>query len=262
MVISAELSPINLIEISSQNNFCGFYALARRIINDKNFAVILDKFNQVYHTNWYFDELVEVLDKMHPEQAEIMLGLVIQHHYPFSSTEGIGLSKNELALICEAFGYEVVLKDFEDYVSSVGTTLQEPATTNKILISFDPPKGEATIGHYNLIEPNDETFVRGASLRDPSYEGHLYSINNCGGEKFIDNIKASVAEIKPNWPNELKNQQIQCDRKLAWELATADIQAKNSRFFKNQPKLRDGQRSQIIELQRNEIEYYNSLLSR
>lgn len=37
----------NLINVSTQNNFCGYYALARRLINDDNFAVILEKFNQL-----------------------------------------------------------------------------------------------------------------------------------------------------------------------------------------------------------------------
>ncbi len=237
--------------------------LARRIINDNNFSVILDKFNQFYQVDWYFDELVEVVGKMHPEQADIMLGLVIQHHYPSSSTERTSLSENGPALICEAFGYESVifLADCEDYAGSVETTLQEPTTTNKILISFDPPKNEATIGHYNLIEPHDETFAMDMSRRDPTYQG-IYTINNQGGKKFIDNIKESVAEIKPNWTNELKNQQIQYDKSLAWELAIADVRAKNLRFFKNQPIVTNEERSQITELQRKEIEYYNSLLSR
>lgn len=253
----------NLIKISSQNNFCGYCALARRIINDRNFSVILDKFNQFYQMDWYFDELVEVVGKMHSEQADIMLGLVIQHHHPFSSTEGTGLSANELALICETFGYEAVLflTDREDYADSVEKMLQEPATTRKILISFDPPKGETILGHYNLIEPNDEIFAKGMSQRDPTYQG-VYTINNQGGDKFIDNIKRSVAEIKPRWANELKSQQIQHDKNLAWELAIADVQAKNLRFFKNQPSVTDAERSQIVELQRIEIEYYNSLLPR
>lgn len=263
MMQASEQQSINLIEIPSQNNFCGYYALARRIINDKNFAVILDQFNQFYQTNWYFDELVEVVDKMHPEQAEIMLGLVIQHLYPLSSVEGTGLSEDELELICERFGYEPVIfvEDDEDYVNSVQTTLGEPTTTHKILISFDPPISETTIGHYRLIEPNDEIFARDMSLRHPNYQG-IYTINNQGGEKFIDNIKASVADIKPKWANELKSQQIQNDKRLAWGLAIEDVRAINLRFFKNQTLVRDVERTQIIELQRKEIEYYNSLLTK
>lgn len=263
MIIPTELSPINLVEISSQNNFCGYYVLARRIINDHNFSVILDKFNQFYQTDWYFDELVEVVSKMHSEQADILLGLVIQHHYPFTSTEGRGLSENELVLICETFGYEAVLfcTGCEDYAASVETMLQESAITHKILISFDPPKGEAILGHYNLIEPNDEIFAMDISRRDPTYQA-IYMIDNQGGDKFIDNIKKSVADIKPHWVNEQKNQQIQNDKSLAWKLAIADYRAINLRFFKNQPLVRHVERTQIIELQHKEIEYYNRLLAR
>lgn len=225
--------------------------------------MILDKFNQFYQTDWYFDELVEVVSKMHSEQADIMLGLVIQHHYPFSSTEGAGLSENELMLICEAFGYEPVifLEDDENYVNSVLITLREPTTTHKILISFDPPKGEAILGHYNLIEPNEEIFAMDISRRDPTYQA-IYMIDNQGGDKFIDNIKKSVTDIKPHWVNEQKNQQIQNDKNLAWKLAIADYRAINLRFFKNQPLVRHVERTQIIELQHKEIEYYNRLLAR
>lgn len=260
MLDSLEFNRINIINISTQNNFCGYYALARRIINDKNFTVILDKFNQFYQTNWYCDQLVEVVTNMHPEQADIMLGLVIQHYYSLSSLEGIGLSNNDLNVICKELGYEPVifLADNEDYASSVEKTLQE-SLTNKILI-FDKPSGQADIGHYNLIEPDDEIFAMDLSRRDPTYQG-IYTINNQGDEKFIDNIKASVAEIKPNWTNELKNQQIQDDKNLAWKLAFQDVQLKNLGFFKDQHTVTDLE-TQIIDLQRKEIEYYNNLLSR
>lgn len=253
----------NLIEVSSQNNFCGYYVLARQIINDGNFSVILDQFNQFYQTDWYFDELVEVVSKMHSEQADIMLGLVIQHHYPFSSIEGAGLAENELDLICETFGYKAVflLADCEDYASSVKTTVQESVTIPQILISFDSPKGETILGHYNLIEPNDEIFAMDISCRGPTYQG-IYTIDNQGGDKFIDNIKKSVANIKPKWSDKKKEQRIKNNEKLAWELAIAEVRVKNLPFFKNQTVVTDAERSQIIELQRKEIEYYNSLLPR
>lgn len=258
MLESNQQSPINLINVSTQNNFCGYYVLARRIINDNNFAVILDKFNQFYQTNWYFDELVEVVGKMHPEQAEIMLGLVIQHHYPFSSEEGKGLFEHELKLIGKVFGYEsiILLADYEDYAGSVETTLLKPATINRILISFEPPKGESTIGHYNLIEPDDEIFAMDMSRRDPTYQG-VYTINNQGGEQFIDNIKESVAEIKPTWTDKKKQQLLKDDEKLAWECAIADARAENLTFFKN-PRTDLEIKTRLVELQHTEIEYYNS----
>ncbi|TLY47435.1 MAG: hypothetical protein E6K54_05930 [Gammaproteobacteria bacterium] len=251
-------SPINLINVSTQNNFCGYYALARRIINDNNFAVILDKFNQFYQTNWYFDELVEVLGKMHPEQAEIMLGLVIQHHYPLSSEEGTGLPTEDLQPICQALGYNPTFyfADSKDYLDSIQTALHGSLAPNEILISFNPPKGEATIGHYNLIEPDDEIFAMDMSRRDPLYQG-VYTINNQGGDKFIDNIKESVAEIKPTWADKKKEQLLKDDEKLAWECAIADARAENLTFFKN-PRTDLEIKTRLVELQHIELEYYNS----
>lgn len=248
-----------LIEVSSQNNFCGYYVLARRIINDNNLAVILDQFNQFYQTDWYFDELVEVVNKMHPEQAEIMLGLVIHHDYPFFSAETRGLTTEELKSVCNAFGYNpsIFVAGCEGYTESIKTMLEAQSTTNKILISFDPPKGKATMGHYNVIEPDCNKFIMDASLRNPSCEEHSYSINNCGGKRFIDNIKKSVAEIKPKWTDKKKEQRVKNDEKLAWKLAIKDARAENLPFFKK-PCIEVEEKTLLIELQRKEIEYYNS----
>lgn len=260
MIDSFELNRINIINISTQNNFCGYYALARRIINDNNFAVILDKFNQFYQTNWYCDQLVEVVANMHPEQADIMLGLVVHSVYPLDTKEG--LSFDDLEAIYKLFKYNIslFLEDFSCILDSSKDATREQLAFKKISILYEAPKGEATIGHYNLIEPDDGIFAMDLSRRDPTYQG-IYTINNQGGAQFIDNIKKSVAEIKPNWTNELKNQQVQEDKNLAWELAIADIRAKNLRFFKDQHTVTDIEKTQIIDMQRKEIEFYKSLLS-
>jgi|APFre7841882793_1041355.scaffolds.fasta_scaffold118659_1 hypothetical protein len=68
----------NFIDVSSKNNFCGYYVLARRLINDNNCSILLNAFNQFYQVNWDNGQLDQVLDNMHPAQAEIMLGLVLK----------------------------------------------------------------------------------------------------------------------------------------------------------------------------------------
>jgi hypothetical protein len=244
-----------VINLSTQNNFCGYYALARRIINDKNFAVILDKFNWFYQTDWYFDELVEVVSKMHPDQADIMIGLVIQHHYPFSSVDAKGLSIDEVESICEKFGYNPVIfySNFPNYADSVKSALKKPSP-NEILISYSETDSETeSIGHFNLIEPNKEIYKE---LRDPTYDGHTYSIDNQGGKKFTDNIRDSVKKIQPKWPNKQIHQQIQDDKQFALNLAKDVFLSKNT-FFKNQVPTE----TQIIEHQRELIADCNNLLS-
>ncbi len=67
----------HLINVPSKGHLCGYYALARRIINDSHFAVIVKQFNQFYQTNWDEAHLAEVLKDMPPQQADTLLGLLI-----------------------------------------------------------------------------------------------------------------------------------------------------------------------------------------
>ncbi|MGC1853911.1 MAG: hypothetical protein WA659_00835 [Candidatus Aquirickettsiella sp.] len=262
---TTKFSTENLINVSTQNNFCGYYVLARRIINDANFAVILEKFNQFYQTNWYSEQLAEVMKNMHPEQAEIMLGLVIHDQFLDSSGDENGLLTEELKSICEAFGYDssIFFTYYEGYADSIDSAFQDQSGHKKILILFDPPKGEDTLGHYSLIELDKEKVALDASLRDPSWEGHIYTINNEGGETqtFINNIKKSVAEIKPNWAFELKNKQIQQDEIVAWKLAAEEAHLAGLTFFTNKDIIKDEVKSRIIELQEIEFEYYKEKLT-
>lgn len=273
---TTEFNTENLINVSTQNNFCGYYVLARRIINDNNFAVILDKFNQFYQTNWYPDQLAEVVENMHPEQADIMLGLVIYHQHPLSSGIGRGLSGKELESLCQAFGYvpSILLADQDGFLNSVNTELQTQSGNKKILISDRPLGGDLTMGHYDLIEPDGAKVTDYKEKCSPDVE-HTYAINNEGGdtEAFIKNIQESVANIKPNWTSELKDRQIQQDELFALQLIADDrrrfndpclnqhASIKHFSFFKENPiSITEQEETEVIELQRKEIEHYNNLL--
>ncbi len=244
-----EFGPENLINVSTQNNFCGYYVLARRIINDANFAVILDKFNQFYQTNWYPDQLAEVVENMHPEQADIMLGLVVHHQHSPSSEEGGGLLTEELKPICKAFGYDssIFFAGSEGCSDSIKSALQDQSDSRKILILSDPPKGNATIGHYDLIEPDADKVADYKEKCSPDAE-HTYAINNEGGdtEAFIKNIQESVANIKPNWTPELKNQQIQEDEIFAWKLAAEEA---GLTFFTSERTISNEEKNRLGQLQ-------------
>lgn len=273
---SNENSAENLINVSTQNNFCGYYVLARRIINDDNFSVILEEFNQFYQTNWYPDQLAEVVENMHPEQADILLGLVIHHQYSPTTGERGGLFEDELESICDAFGYNPssFSAGFEGLHDSVTNELQDQSDPKKILILFDRPKGSSTIGHYYLIEPDKAKVTDYKEKCSPDVE-HTYAINNEGGdtEAFIKNIQESVANIKPNWTSELKDRQIQQDELFALQLIADDrrrfndpclnqqASIKHSSFFKENPiSITEQEETEVIELQRKEIEHYNNLL--
>ncbi|WP_342219452.1 hypothetical protein [Rickettsiella endosymbiont of Miltochrista miniata] len=247
---TSEFGLENLINVSTQNNFCGYYVLARRIINDANFAVILDKFNQFYQTNWYPDQLAEVVENMHPQQADIMLGLVIHHQHSPSLGKGRGLFEDELELLCEAFGYNpsIISAGFEGLRDSVMNELQDQSDSRKILILFDRPKGNATIGHYYLIEP-DATKVTDYKEKCSPDVDHAYEINNCGGIDFVENIKKSVAKIKPNWTLELKNQQIQEDEIFAWKLAAEEARRAGLTFFTSERTISNEEKTRLEQLQ-------------
>lgn len=91
----------NLINVSTQNNFCGYYVLARRIIHDDHFSPELIRlFNQFYSMSWDKGKLATVLNNMHPAQAEVMLGLVLRHKYALA-TVNEGLEPYELNELCK-----------------------------------------------------------------------------------------------------------------------------------------------------------------
>lgn len=255
---SNEYSAKNLINVSTQNNFCGYYVLARRIINDDNFAVILEEFNQFYQTNWYHDQLAEVVENMHPEQADIMLGLVI-----YDKLKEETVDTHKFPDLCNDFGYDLSL--FEH------TKVELPSAGN--LDEFTPLQAEhekkifvllhrhdrRALGHYYLVEPDVDKVIEYKEKCSPDVE-HTYAINNVGGIDFVKNIKESVVAIKPKWTDQEKKIQIQEDELCAWKLAIEEAQQAGLTFFTSEPTISNEEKTLIKELQGKEIEYYNNLL--
>jgi hypothetical protein len=190
----------NLINVSTQNNFCAYYVLARRIINDNNWNSILNKFNQFYQTDWNSDQLASVSDNMHPAHAELMIGLVLETQGP-KKRDNQGLDPFELGELCGTFGYHLSVLQQEQLPNNLKESsfisFQENSQNNKeIFVFFHPPLDTSALGHYYLFEPNDMKAALDVSVRD-SLQEYIYSINNEGSntEIFIKNIKQSVASI-------------------------------------------------------------------
>lgn len=270
MTDATEFNTKNLINVSTQNNFCGYYVLARRLINDDNFAVILEKFNQFYQTNWSHQQLSRVLRNMHPEQAEIMLGLVIYNQYPIA---GQAVDSHQLINICSDFNYNLYLSQSTEaeLPSVVGVTQLHDQPNHKEIFVLLRYSGDNTIlGHYYLIEPDEVKLAKDASLRDPSYEGHTYAINNQGGDTqtFIYNIQESVAQINQIGMFDQENQQIQEDKEFALQLAAYDRRSndrasiKHFSFFKENPiSVTEQEKAEILKFQEDKIKYFNDLIS-
>jgi hypothetical protein len=268
---AAKFNIENLIDVSAQNNFCGYHVLARRIIHDDNFAVILEKFNQFYQTNWYRDQLAEVVENMHPKQADTMLGLVIQDQRKL----GQNLDLYSMSDVYDDFGYDVsVLQINSPELTPEPTAdfvpLKESNPAHKrVFVVFQNPvdfghdfeNPQPVVGHYYLFETAANKLDEYTGKCSPDIK-HAYEINNSGGKDFIENIKKSVAEIKPNWTIELKKQQIQQDEDLALQLAAEEAQPRGLTFFTNGRTIKDEVKTRIIELQKQEIEYCNNLLKK
>ena len=255
---SNEYSAENLINVSTQNNFCGYYVLARRIINDDNFAVIRDKFNQFYQTNWYPDQLAEVVENMHPEQADIMLGLVI-----YAMLKEQTVDTHKFPDLCNDFGYDLSLFEHTKVELPFGGNLDEftplQAEHGKKIFVLLHRHDRRALGHYYLVEPDVDKVTEYKDKCSPDVE-HTYAINNVGGTDFVKNIKESVANIKPNWTLELKNQQIREDEIFAWKLAAEEAPQSCLTFFTSEPTINNKEKTLIKEFQGKEIEYYNNLL--
>lgn len=270
---TTEFSAENLINVSTQNNFCGYYVLARRIINDNNFAVITEKFNQFYQTNWYSEQLARVVESLHPQQADIMLGLVI-----YDELKEETVDTHKFPDLCNDFGYDLSLFEHTKVELPSAGNLDEFAALQaehgkKIFVLLHRHDSRA-IGHYYLVEP-DESKVTDYKEKCSTDVEHTYAINNEGGdtEAFIKNIQESVANIKPNWTSELKDRQIQQDELFALQLIADDrrrfndpclnqqASIKHFSFFKENPiSITEQEETEVIELQRKEIEHYNNLL--
>jgi hypothetical protein len=262
----------NLIIVSTQNNLCGCCVIARRIINDGNYGVILPIFNPFYKTNWYPEQLAEVVENMHSQQADILLGSVIQNQLlrllkrlPEEGKDG--MHSEELQTICNYFKYDASIfqAGLEGCSSSIKAELQRQSGSNKILILFDSTKEEATLGHYNLIEPDVAKAADYAKKCSPDIH-HLYEIDNSGGRDFIENVKESVAGIKPKWTTELQKRQTDEDESFAFQLIASDQKSndqtpvlKHFSFFKENPiNITEEQKAEIIKFQRERIEHFNN----
>lgn len=247
MSVSTEFSKGNLINVSTQNNFCGYYVLARRIINDDNFVMILDHFNQFYQTNWYPDQLAEVIKNMHPQQADIMLGLVI-----YDKLKKETVDTHRFQDLCNDFGYDLSLFQYAEVELASIFNLAEFAPLQdkqqgKIFVLLHLPKGDA-IGHYHLLEPDADKVTEYKQKCSPDVD-HAYEINNCGGIDFVENIKKSVTEIKPNWTLELKNRQIQEDKIFAWKLAAEEARRAGLTFFTSEHTISNEEKTHLRQLQ-------------
>ena len=233
----------NFIDVSTQNKFCGYYVLARRLINDNNCNILLSKFNEFYQTKWDNEQLAQVLDNMHPAQAEVMLGLVLQAQFP---NKNPGLEVSELRELCTKYGYNLFISQEQllpnNIKLSLFTSFQEYSRDKKeILVFFKTAVDVSELGHYYLVEPNNEKAARDARVRGTTQDAFTYTINNQGSnpEIFIENIKQSVTSINQQLATILSSEmatldnlyvdkeisQIEHDEKFAWE--TALEEAKN-----------------------------------
>jgi len=236
--MSDERTPIekkNIIDVSTQNNFCAYYALARRIIFDDNFEAgdLLSEFNQFYKTSWDKKQLAKLLKEMHPVQADILLGLVIHKIYKAHEldsggngldgdklVDGNGLSNERLRTLCGQFGYALVLsysanvENVENAVTVENLDARVDGSNKKeIEVLFTHPEG-ASIGHYSLVERNEENAATYAEQQKNFEGGFEYRINNVGADiaEFINNIKNSVKAI------------IIDDEIVAWKIALEEAE--------------------------------------
>lgn len=166
--------------------------------------------------------------------------------------------------LCNDFGYDLSLfqhteVELSSFANAEFAPLQDKQQ-KKIFVLLHLPKSE-TVGHYHLLELDANKVTDYEQKCSPDVK-HAYEINNSGGKDFIENIKKSVAEIKPNWTIALKNRQIQEDEIFSWKLAAKEVQLKGSSFFTNGRTIKDEVKTRIIELQKQEMEYCNNLLKK
>lgn len=273
----------NLINVATQNNFCGYYALARRIINDKNFGTeLLDKFNVFYKIHWKKGQLAEVLKNMYPAQADALLGIVFYEQRKLEAANK-GLYIDELSIICKNVGYDLYsyMRENPNDLSDINLadfTSLSPLGLKKIYVLFDKkdPK-ENFFTHYYLLEPDDIKATHDASQRENlnlSEKSYLYTINNTGSntEEFIQNITLSVTNIDQQInPKMDPNKLLQQDERFAWLLAIEEIESlklkktlfnfkRQLHFFQEEfcSQLASEEKKYVCELQKREFEFYAS----